>query len=280
MKIIIALFLVIPQDDYVQQEEKKIAKAMKVLSANPTDPEASLAVGKFLCFVKGSWDSGLGYLAAGKDQGLSKLAMNDIGTQPLESVKGSPLTGAIVEFGEDIATELVKGDQWWTEAGKHQGAVEKINIYNRAAYWYRLAVKKVDDTRRKKLYVRINAHSRAMGAIEVKVPVSTLATDTGIDVVEGQLIKVTAKGTWAYGADKEKVDWKGYHNSVAGQPLGREINFFCLTAKVGEAGKRYPCYKENPHVSESSGHLILGPNHWAAEGVGELTVSVELTLPY
>jgi hypothetical protein len=268
------------QEEYIAQEEKKVQRARRILEANPTDPEAALQVGKFLCFVKASWDEGLPVLAVCKDQALVTLAMTDLGTRQIDQTKGSPLTGATVDFGEETAIELVKGDQWWTEAGKHQGALEKINIYNRAGYWYRRAVKTVDEVRRKRLYARINAHTRAMGAIEIKVPTSTLSTDTGIEVVEGQLVKVTAKGTWAYGADKEKVDWKGYHNSVAGQPLPRDINFFCLTAKVGESGKKYPCYKENPHVSETSGHLILGPNHWASEGVGELTVSIELTLPY
>jgi hypothetical protein len=268
------------QSDYVQQEERKISKAQKVLEENPTDPEAALAVGRFLCFVKGSWEAGLVYLAVGKDQALSRLAMNDLGTQPLESSKGSPLTGAVIEFGEDAAPELVKGDQWWTEAGKHQGVVEKINIYNRAAYWYRLAVKKVDDARRKKLCARVNAHAKAMGAIEVKIQTSPLWVDTGVEVVAGQQVKISCKGTWAYEFGREMVDWRGYKNPVPGQPLPNSINFFCLTAKVGESGKQYPVYKENPKVSETDGHLLVSPNTWAPGGVGELTISIEIIFPY
>jgi hypothetical protein len=269
------------QEDYIQQEERKIAKARKILEVNPTDPEAALAVGKFLCFVKNSWDEGLPYLAVGKDQKLVTLAMTDLGRQPIEAVKGSPLTGATIDFGEEVAVELIKGDQWWTEARNHQGSVEKINIYNRAAYWYRRAVKKVDDVHRKKLYARINAHARAMGSIEVKVSAATtLWHDTGIEVVAGQQIRFTCKGAWAYSDDAERVGWQGYHNPVKGQPLPMSINFYCLSAKVGDSGKLYPVYKENPYVAETDGHLIVGPNAWAPGGVGELTVNIEVIFPF
>lgn len=285
MKLMIALASLFfapaqPDDTYVKIEEKKAEFWKRKLENSPTDPEAALQVGKFLCFVKGSWDEGLPVLAVSKDQALVKLAMVDLGTEQPDSGKSSPLTGATFEYGGEVALELVKGDQWWSEAKNHQGVVEKINIYNRAAFWYRRAVKKVDDSRRKKLYARINAHTKAMGTIEVRISSTPLFTDTGIEVVEGQLIKVSAKGSWGYDAIHDKCDWKGYHNPVPGQPLPNDIGFFCLTAKVGESGKQYPCYKENPHVSEATGRLFLGPNSWAPGGPGEMVISVELTLPY
>lgn len=268
------------QEEYVAQEEKKVQKARHVLESNPTDPEAALLVGKFLCFVKASWDEGLPVLAVCKDQALVTLAMADLGTKQLEQSKGSPLTGATVDFGEEVAIELIKGDQWWAEAGKHQGVVEKVNIYNRASYWYRLAIKKVDEAKKKRLCARINAHARAMGAVEIKIKTSPLWIDTGIEVVSGQQIKISCRGTWAYEAGREMVDWKGYKNSVPGQPLPNSINFFCLTAKVGDSGRQYPVYKENPKVSETDGHLLISPNAWAPGGVGELTISIEVTFPY
>ena len=281
--LVIAVLCSVPPQagaEYAQQEELRVAKYKKILASNPTDPEAALQVGKFLCFVKGAWDEGLPILAVSKDQVIVKLAMTDLGTEQPDTGKSSPLTGAIVEYGGEVALELVKGDQWWSEAKNHQGAVEKINIYNRAAYWYRRAVTKVDDARKKKLYARINAHTRAMGSIEIKIASTPLFTDTGVEVIEGQLIKVSAKGSWGYDAVHDKCDWKGYHNPVPGQPLPNDIGFFCLTAKVGESGKQYPCYKENPHTSDAAGHLFLGPNSWAPGGPGEMIVSIELTLPY
>lgn len=267
-------------EEYVQREEKRVQKDMKVLETNPTDPEASLAVGKFLCFVRADWDRGLQNLAVCKDQTLVSLAMIDLGTQKPDNSKNSPLTGATFEYGEEIALEIVKGDQWWTEAKNHQGSVEKINIYNRAAFWYRKATKTVDDSHRKKLFARINAHSRAMGAVEIRIPASALWTDSQIEVVQGQMIRLTCKGTWTYDLSKEKVGWMGYPNAVPGQPMPKDIHFLCLTAKVGEGGKQYACYKDNPHVAETDGHLFFGPNHWTPEGTGDLIVCVELTLPY
>ena len=74
------------------------------MEAKPTDPEANLIVGRYKCFVKGDWDTGLLMLALGTDPALATLAVKE-----LEGAK-SP-------------DEQVKlGDSWWALADKQDGA--------------------------------------------------------------------------------------------------------------------------------------------------------------
>src|SRR5690606_27927305 len=53
--------------DALRGEYEQVAAARKTLDESPTDPEANLLVGKYSCFVKGDWDTGLPMLALGSD---------------------------------------------------------------------------------------------------------------------------------------------------------------------------------------------------------------------
>jgi len=57
---------------------QEVAQANQALRQNPQDADAHLTVGKFLCFVKEDWRSGLAHLAHGSDDTLSKLARDDM----------------------------------------------------------------------------------------------------------------------------------------------------------------------------------------------------------
>ena len=58
----------------------EIQEALAALKANPVDPEANLAVGRYYCFLRGNWDWGLPMLALGNDEKLRALALNDLRT--------------------------------------------------------------------------------------------------------------------------------------------------------------------------------------------------------
>ena len=51
-----------------------VKESLAVLKTNPADPAANLAVGKFECFEKGNWPTGLAHLAKGSDPDLKKGA--------------------------------------------------------------------------------------------------------------------------------------------------------------------------------------------------------------
>jgi hypothetical protein len=86
---------------------------LKALEEKPDDPQANLAVGKYLCFVKDDWAKGLPCLAKGSDETLKKLAAND-------ALFAGP--------GEVAAeTRLELADMWWPKSRE------------RALYWYKRA---------------------------------------------------------------------------------------------------------------------------------------------
>jgi hypothetical protein len=63
-------------------EAKSLFQAMKSVmetqAKNPDDPGANVEIGRFLCFVKGSWDSGLRFLVKGSDAALKTLAEKEL----------------------------------------------------------------------------------------------------------------------------------------------------------------------------------------------------------
>ena len=109
-------------------EVAEIAKAYEAtrdafakLKKEPVDPEANLAVGKYLCFLKGHWDKGLPMLALGTDEGLKKLAVKEL------------------EGASDVDGQVALGDGWWDLASSTEGVVKK-QLEGRAAHWYRKAL--------------------------------------------------------------------------------------------------------------------------------------------
>ena len=97
------------------------SQAMATLEKSPADAEANLVAGKYKCFVKVDWDSGIPMLAMGSDEALKALAM-----QELKGAASSHEQAAL-------------GDHWWDLAEKQEGAVKK-QIQGRAGYWYEKAL--------------------------------------------------------------------------------------------------------------------------------------------
>jgi hypothetical protein len=95
------------------------AKAARLEEA-PTDPEANLAVGRYLCLVKGDWENGLPMLALGSDAALKAVAARDL--------KGA----------ESAEEQAARGDAWWALAATREGP-EKEALMLRAGSWYRAA---------------------------------------------------------------------------------------------------------------------------------------------
>ncbi len=94
--------------------------ALVALKKTPTDPDANLIVGKFRCFYKGDWDTGVPMLALGSDKPLKEVAARDV-RQP-----------AVAKEQKKLA------DDWWDLAEKQKG-VSKTNFLIRAGYWYEKA---------------------------------------------------------------------------------------------------------------------------------------------
>jgi WD40 repeat protein len=91
--------------------------AAATLATNPNDPDANSAMGKSLCFIKGSWDSGLPMLARGSDAPLKSLAGKELAV---------PTSGT---------ARLQLADGWWDLADR-QGDLAKTNVQQHAVDWY------------------------------------------------------------------------------------------------------------------------------------------------
>ena len=100
-------------------EQFKAASA--VLEKTPADPAANLAVGKYLCFVRGDWARGLPMLGRGSEAPLKELATQDF---------ASPT---------DADAQVLLADGWWELAGKADGLAKQA-LSARAGHWYRTAL--------------------------------------------------------------------------------------------------------------------------------------------
>ena len=59
-------------------EHARVARARALLKDQPADATANLSVGKFYCFAKGDWETGLPILAKSNDTVLRPLASTEL----------------------------------------------------------------------------------------------------------------------------------------------------------------------------------------------------------
>lgn len=106
----------------------RVQKELATLRAAPNDPFANLAVGRFLCFVKGDWERGLPMLSRGADPALRALADK-------EAASGNEIGGPA-----DVAAALLAlADGWWDLAERELIPGAKGAIRGHAAELYEQA---------------------------------------------------------------------------------------------------------------------------------------------
>jgi WD40 repeat protein/serine/threonine protein kinase len=104
-----------------QKDYEALKDARATLADKPDDPDANLAVGKYLCFRKGDWDKGLPRLTKGADAGLQALAQAD---------QARPTAAE---------AQVQAGDGWWKLA-ETKPDLGKLRLQRRACSWYQKAV--------------------------------------------------------------------------------------------------------------------------------------------
>jgi hypothetical protein len=100
--------------------EHGLATAVNALIETPHDAQGSLALGKFMCFVKGDWEKGLRLIAEGHDLSLSPQARADL-REP-----------------RDPSEQVEVGEGWWT-LGHAEARGAGIHILERSRFWYEKA---------------------------------------------------------------------------------------------------------------------------------------------
>jgi hypothetical protein len=102
----------------IAAEFERVKEAKVTLEAKPTDPDANLAVGKFLCLFKGDWKRGVTMLALGSNDDFKATAMLELEEKP---------------------DALKLGDGWWKTAESLEGTA-KTRTQSHAGEWYRIAL--------------------------------------------------------------------------------------------------------------------------------------------
>ena len=105
--------------NYLRGIRDRLPSYLERLKVQPSDPEASLAVGRYYCISRGEWDTGLPLLAAGTNPELKSLASSDM-ARPTQSTRQASL-----------------GDAWWDAAAREPAGPAQNSLRQRAAFWYR-----------------------------------------------------------------------------------------------------------------------------------------------
>jgi hypothetical protein len=104
---------------YLRKEWAQLGDVVKTLASRPGDPEASLVLGRFQCFLKDDWRRGLPLLAAGSDPDQVKVARKEL---------ADPTT---------VADQVDLGDRWWALAEKETGTVQTRMQHRAKQWWWR-----------------------------------------------------------------------------------------------------------------------------------------------
>ena len=157
----------------------EVSGEFTALESNPADPEANLAVGRFLALSKGEWNKAVAYLALGSDADLKALAQEEL---------RAPVAPA---------DQVALADQWWRLAEEAQGAAAG-RLRAHAAEWYRRVLPRLSGLAKAK------AESRVAAADTSNLPEGAVTPPGRLleQPIPGELTDLRA----VYGTDEKAVD--------------------------------------------------------------------------
>lgn len=117
---------------------KAVAASLEKLKANPDDPDANFAVGKYNCFIKGDWELGLQMLAKCSNPDCKTAAELDLA-------------------GKDTASILKAADKWWDLAESVKDKAMKSGMKARAAQQYSKILPELGGMDKVRVEKRVNA---------------------------------------------------------------------------------------------------------------------------
>ncbi len=145
-----------------------LKKILERLAKDSHDPGANLEMGKYVCFVKGSWDLGLRFLVIGSDPALKALAEKELA------------------FPEGAAERTSLADGWFELGEKEKSPLRKSRLLERARSIYEGALPSATSLLRSKIEKRLAETSEAAAPLLVKGAVNLLAmVDPARDSVAG-----------------------------------------------------------------------------------------------
>jgi hypothetical protein len=143
-------------------------KTLEKLAKEGDDPAANLEMGKFLCFVKGSWDLGIRFMVKGSDPALKTLAEKEL------------------SFPQAAADQVSLADEWFDLAEKDKSPLRKSRLLMHAREIYEGASAGATGLLRAKIEKKLADTGRAAGPVLPKGPVNLIPLiDLNRDVVQG-----------------------------------------------------------------------------------------------
>ncbi len=131
--------------DAMQKEYENVKGDFAVLKDKPDDPDACLQVGRFLCFYKGDWESGLPLLALSGDAKLKELAKRDMNPRRVFTNPG--------EFTDPTDQDAL-ADAWY-EVAEVETGTKAVQIELHAYALYKAAVSQLSGPTRTKAEERL-----------------------------------------------------------------------------------------------------------------------------
>jgi hypothetical protein len=169
----------------IQRAYELMKPAELALKQKPNDPQASLKVGRFECFIKGNWDCGLPMLAMGSDTNLARLAQAEL------------------KHDSDPTTMAKVADGWWEAADTETGTA-KMEIRSHAVSCYGIALPSLSGLAKAKAEARIKEVGTASASGTDSKWIDVLANKSAFSL-HGQTF-VTPEGIALGPEDDSKVE--------------------------------------------------------------------------
>lgn len=157
-----------------KREYDKSVTYLEQYRENPENAQAGAAFGRFLCFIKGDWKTGMELIVKGKGSDLVEIVRMDL--------QGAGTPHAQVEIG----------DAWWDLSRRGSGAYRQ-GAQDRAVAWYLQALDRLPES-----LDRIHVENRIQEADETdgRSPIALciqLADEVGVDLNQS-LTSIAVKG--------------------------------------------------------------------------------------
>jgi hypothetical protein len=161
-----------------QEAFAKLHDARAKFATDPKDPESNTLIGKYECFEKGNWTSGLAMLAIGSDATTKALALAEL-SHPSEPLKVMEMT-----------------DGWW-DLAQNLPPAQRLHVMRHAGSLYRRVLSSLTGLRLLEARKRIDGIDSATGRVIDLMPL----IDVSQDEVHGHWV-MQKEGLLAYGEDE------------------------------------------------------------------------------
>ncbi len=168
-----------------QREYDKAAASLANYHDDPSQADDAATFGRFLCFIKGDWETGLPLMIQGGPETLRNVAKRD-------------LAGA-----NDTINEVAIGDDWWRLSEGIRNGVYRQAIQDRAAYWYQNAYPVMPDSLDK---IHVKNRLDELGSSNATSPLALirqLADDVGINLGVSLASVASVGRTTSYNPDDD-----------------------------------------------------------------------------